>query len=99
MEGAAEQSEFLFVEHQAGLDGMGVIFLHEIDKLRRNVADRRAFIGHVLNGHVGGHRDMFVLVLQNVIVAVEFACNTWQVGYDGSNLSEVNAVQSEGQVL
>ena len=36
---AAEQSEFLLVEHQAGFDGVGVVFLHQIHQLGADVAD------------------------------------------------------------
>ena len=36
---AVEQSEFLVVEHQAGVDGVGVILLHQVDELRADIAD------------------------------------------------------------
>ena len=66
----AEQAELLIVEHQTGLDGMGVVFLHQIHQFGADVADGRALVGHVVDGHVGDHGDMLLLVYQDVVVAM-----------------------------
>ena len=96
---AAEQSEFLIVEHQSGLNGMGIVFLLQIDQFRTDIADGRAFVGHILNGHIGGYRIALVLILQDMVVAVKPASDLRQIGDYGGNLAQVDAVQAQRQVL
>ena len=97
--GASEQSELLFVEHQSGFDGVGVVFLLQIDHFCAEVAHVGSFVGHAGYSHVGGHGDMLILVLQDMVVAVEFAGDAGQVGYHRRQLSQVNVVQADGKVL
>ena len=42
---------------------------------------------------------MPVLVLQDVVVAVQMAGDVWQIGNDGCQLAKVEAVDTDRQVL
>ena len=87
--GAVQQSEFFVVEHQTGLDGMGVVLLHQIHQLRTDIADGRTLEGHVLYGHIRGHGDMLVAVLQDMVVALQIAGDTGHIGEYGCQFAEV----------
>ena len=97
--GASEQAELLAVEHQAGFDGVGVVLLLQVHKLGAQVADVGTLVGHACHRHVRGHGDMLILVLQDVVVTVELAGDARQVGDDGRQLSQVDMVQADGEVL
>ena len=82
-----------------GLDGVGVVLLHQIDKLRTEVSDGSTLVGHILYGHIRHHRYLLVLILQDVIVAIELSSDFRQIGHNGGDLSQVDAVARECQVL
>ena len=48
----AQGAEFLIVQHEVGLDGVGVVLFHQIDKLRTEIADDGSLVGHILDGHI-----------------------------------------------
>ena len=96
---ALQQSELLVVEHQTGLDGVAVVLALHVDKLGAEVADVRPFEGHVADGHVGHDADVLVAVYHDMVVAVELARKLRQVGQHRRHLSQVDAVERDGEVL
>ena len=69
--GTTEQSELLIVAHQSCLNGMGVILFHHIHHFRADIPKWGSFIRELMHRHVGSHRETAVMVLQDVIVAIE----------------------------
>ena len=91
--GATQQSELLLVEHQAGLDGVGVALLLQVYQLGADVAYGRALVGHALHAHVGGHGEALLLVLQYVEVAIQIACDARHIGQHRGQLVQIDAVE------
>ena len=96
---ATQQTELLVVEHQAGLDGVGVVLLHQIHHFRTDIADGRTFVGHLLHSHIRGHGDALVHILHDVIVAVQLTSDLRQVGDHGGQFSQIQLVDADGEVL
>ena len=69
--GTTEQSEFLIVAQQSCLNGVSVILFHHIHQFGADISDRRTFISKLLHRHIGSYREMTVMVLQDVIVAIQ----------------------------
>ena len=88
----AQGAELLIVEHEVGLDGMGVILLHQIYQLGADIADGGSLIGHVLYGHIRDHREFLVLVLQDMVIAVELAGDLRQIGYHGGDFTQIDTI-------
>ena len=97
--GTTEQTELLIVEQQTGLDGVGVVFILQIDELRAEIADGSTLVGHTRHSHIGGYGDVLVPVLQNMVVAVELTCDTRQIRYHRRQFSQVDAMEADGEVL
>ena len=78
---------------------MGVVLILQIDEFRADVADGSTFVSHSCHTHVGGHGDVFVPILQDMVVAVENAGDAWQVGHHSRQLTQVDAMKTDGEVL
>ena len=50
---------------------MGVILFHHIHHFRADIPKWGSFIRELMHRHVGSHRETAVMVLQDVIVAIE----------------------------
>ena len=97
--GSAEQSELIIVAQEAGLNGVGIILFHHIDHFGADVADGRSLIGEFLHRHVGGHGEAPVMILQDVIVAIQQTRQTGQVRNHGRDLLQVDAIHGDCEVL
>ena len=91
--GATQQSELLLVEHQAGLDGVGVALLLQVYQLGADVAYGRALVGHALHAHVGGHGEAAPAGPAVWVVAIQIACDARYIGQHPGQLVQIDAVE------
>ena len=94
-----EQTELHIVEHQTGLHSMGVVLLHQINQLSTDITNGRSFIGHVAHTHITGHRDMLVLILHDMVVAVKLTGDTGQIRNHGGHLAQVELIDTQRDIL
>ena len=97
--GAGEQSYLLVVLHQAGLHDMGGVTLLQVDEFGTDIADGTVLVGHVTNCHITGHRKVTTGIEDDVIVALQHTCHAGSIGDDGGHLMQVEAVETDGDVL
>ena len=76
-----------------------VTISHQIDQLGTDIADRCVLVSHVHYAHVGDNGELLVLILQNVKVAVEPACDFRYVGQNGGDLTQVYPMEGYCQIL
>ena len=97
---ASLQRAYRFIfKVQRGIDHMCAVFTEQIDELCPEVADGTALIGHLVDVHVAGYRDIVVGIHQQVVVAFHHACYLWQEGHAAGQLVQVKAVGTDGDVL
>ena len=97
--GTAKQSKLFVIEHEPGLNGMGVILFHQVDQLCADISDCRTLISHVPDSHIRGHGDFFILILQDMVVAVQLPRDFGQVGNHRGYFAKIQAVYAQGEVL
>ena len=77
--GTAQQSHLFIVLQDAALNGVGIVILLQIDQVGADVTQLRIFVAHILYRHIADDREVFLLVLHDVEVAVQHTAHLRQV--------------------
>ena len=97
--GTRKQGYLCLVFHQTGFDSMSGIALLEIDHFSADITYRTALVGHIANRHIAGDGEMACRILYDVVVAFHHTRHTGHEGKNGGNLSEIELIQTEGDIL
>ena len=97
--GTRKQGYLCLVFHQTGFDSMSGIALLEIDHFSADITYRTALVGHIANRHIAGDGEMACRILYDVVVAFHHTRHTGHEGKNGGNLSEIELVQTNGNIL
>ena len=78
---------------------MLVVLLHQINQLGADVTNRRAFVSHLAHTHIRRYRYVLIAVLQDMVVAVQLTSNARQIWDNGRNLTQVQTIDTQRDVL
>ena len=78
---------------------MGIVLLHQVNQLGTDVTNGRTLVGHLAHSHIAGHRDILVLILQDMVVAIQLTRNAGQVWDYRGELAQIKAVHTQGDIL
>ena len=97
--GTRKQGYLCLVFHQTGFDSMRGVALLQIDEFGADITYRTMLVGHVADSHIARNGEMSCSILYDVIVAFHHTRHTGHEGKNGGDLSEIELIQTEGDIL
>ena len=94
-----EQTKLHIVAHQSGFHSMHIIVFLHIDQLCTDIPHRQTLIGPVADRHIRDDRELFVVSLHHVVVAVEISSHAWHIRNDGGDIVKIKLMETHRKVL